>query len=69
MSDDPNRFRISEKLVAQRYGVHPRTLKRRSQSELQFPKAHKVGGKRFNWFDELLAWERINPEYAPAVSK
>ena len=56
---------ISDRLAAQRYNVHPFTLRRwDAKPDLGFPKCVYVNGRRYREVDALEAWDRKNSREA-----
>jgi predicted DNA-binding transcriptional regulator AlpA len=50
---------LSDPKVAKRYDVHPRTLYRWDDDpEVEFPKPHYIGRRKYRSVAELEQWER-----------
>jgi len=59
---------IPDRVVAQRYHVHPHTLRRWDQNPaLGFPPPVYVNKRRYREADELDAWDRKNSREAAAL--
>ena len=58
-----NHTRIPVPKVAERYGVHVRTIERWIEDpELQFPRPVYIRRRRYIKADELRAWEELQPD-------
>jgi hypothetical protein len=54
----PDNSLLPDRLVAQRYNVHVRTLVRWDQTpSLEFPPPIRIRGRRYRSAQELAAWE------------
>src|SRR5262249_13378680 len=65
MADPRKQVLIPDRDVAQRYRVHPHTLRRWDKNlELNFPPAVYVNGRRYREAEKLDAWDRKNSREA-----